>query len=98
MPSVQYIGHLRTKGPVREQRKNKEGMKNKRKKIRLERVKIVGTEVLDRKCPQDGRKLNDFINNKESMATSDCPGGNRNFNINNNAQQIVQSIAICKHY
>ena len=31
------------------------------------------------------------------MSTSDCPGGNRDFNINSHAQQIVQSIAICKH-
>ena len=31
------------------------------------------------------------------MSTSDCPGGNRNYNINSNSQQIVQSIAICKH-
>ena len=32
-----------------------------------------------------------------NMSTSDCPGGNRNFNINNNAQQIVRSIAVYKH-
>ena len=32
-----------------------------------------------------------------TVSMSDCPGGNRNFNINNNAQQIVRSIAICKH-
>ena len=31
------------------------------------------------------------------LSASDCPGGNRNFNINSNAQQIVRSIAICKH-
>ena len=33
----------------------------------------------------------------DKMSTSDCPGGNRNFNINSNAQQIVRGIAICKH-
>ena len=32
-----------------------------------------------------------------SMSTSDCPGANRNFNINRNVQQSVRSIAMCKH-
>ena len=30
------------------------------------------------------------------MSTRDCPGGNGNFNINSNVQQIVRSIAIFK--
>ena len=40
---------------------------------------------------------NNMSNRNNQISTSDCPGGNRNFNINNNAQQIVRSIAICKH-
>ena len=37
------------------------------------------------------------LNHPFKMSTSDCPGGNRNFNTNSNAQQIVQSIAIREH-
>ena len=41
--------------------------------------------------------FNKFINDIYYTTTSDCPLGNRNFNKNNNAQQIVRSIVICKH-